>query len=111
MKRYEMIKKHDDFNTIINSGKKISNKYMLIFYLPKDFAKPNFGIAVSKKLGNAVERNRMKRIFRNLVDNNRLLFKNYHNYIIIIKKEAKFTSYSTLDEEMKKVLRKEIYEK
>ena len=30
MKRYEMVKKHEDFNTIINKGKKISNKYMLI---------------------------------------------------------------------------------
>lgn len=106
MKRYEMVKKHEDFNTIINKGKKISNKYMLIFFLEKDFAKPNFGIAVGKKIGNAVMRNKMKRIFRNLVDNNRLLFKNYHNYIIMIKKEATKASYSVLDEEMKSILKK-----
>lgn len=107
MKRYEMVKKHEDFNTIINKGKKISNKYMLIFYLKKDFEKPNFGIAVGKKIGNAVERNKMKRIFRNLVDNNRLLFKNYYNYIIMIKKEAKNASYQILNEEIKKILKKE----
>ncbi len=107
MKRYEMVKKHEDFNKIINTGKKVSNKYMIIFSLEKSFPKPNFGIAVGKKLGNAVERNKMKRIFRNLIDNNRLLFKNYHNYIIMIKKEAKNTSYQTLDEEMKKILKKE----
>ena len=107
MKRYEMVKKHEDFNKIINTGKKVSNKYMIIFSLEKNFPKPNFGIAVGKKIGNAVERNKMKRIFRNLVDNNRLLFKNYYNYIIMIKKEAKNTSYQTLDEEMKKILKKE----
>ena len=107
MKRYEMVKKHEDFNTIINTGKKVSNKYMIIFSKEKTFLKPNFGIAVGKKIGNAVMRNKMKRIFRNLVDNNRLLFKNYHNYIIMIKKEAINTSYQTLDEAMKKILKKE----
>ena len=106
MKRYEMVKKHEDFNTIINKGKKISNKYMLIFFIEKDFEKPNFGIAVGKKIGNAVMRNKMKRIFRNLVDNNRLLFKNYHNYIIMIKKEATNVPYTVLDEEMKNILKK-----
>ena len=40
MKRYEMVKKHEDFNTIINKGKKKSNKYMLIFFIEKDFEKP-----------------------------------------------------------------------
>ena len=106
MKRYEMVKKHEDFSAIINKGRKISNKYMHIFYLEKDYVKPNFGIAVSKKLGNAVIRNKMKRIFRNLIDNNRLLFKNNHNYIIMIKKEAINASYKVLDSEMKNTLEK-----
>ena len=106
MKRYEMVKKHEDFNTIINKGKKISNKYMLIFYIEKSYEKPNFGIAVGKKIGNAVMRNKMKRIFRNLVDNNRLLFKNYHNYIIMIKKDAINVPYNELDEAMKSLLKK-----
>ncbi len=106
MKRYEMIKKHEEFNTIINHGEKISSKYMIIFYKEKDFEKPNFGIAVGKKIGNAVIRNKMKRVFRNLVDNNRFLFKNYHNYIIMIKKAATTASYKTLEEEMKNILKK-----
>lgn len=83
---------------------------MLIFFIEKDFEKPNFGIAVGKKIGNAVMRNKMKRIFRNLVDNNRLLFKNYHNYIIMIKKEATNAPYKVLDEEMKIFSRKDKYE-
>ena len=79
---------------------------MLIFFIEKDFEKPNFGIAVGKKIGNAVMRNKMKRIFRNLVDNNRWLFKNYHNYIIMIKKESTHASYKVLDDEMKIILQK-----
>lgn len=106
MRRYEMVKSHEEFNNIIKHGKKISSKYMLIFSLEKDFPKPNFGIAVGKKIGNAVERNKQKRIFRNLVDNNRLLFKKNHNYIIMIKKEAKTATFETLDKEIKRMLKK-----
>ena len=104
MKRYEMVKSHEDFNEIINKGKKVSNKYMIIFNLEKDYFKPNFGIAVGKKLGNAVERNKLKRQFRNIVDNNRFLFKNNHNYIIMIKKEAKSARYQEIENSLKTLL-------
>lgn len=111
MKRHEMVKSHEDFNEIINKGKKVSNKYMIIFSLEKNFEKPNFGIAVGKKLGNAVIRNKFKRQFRMIVDNNRLLFKNNHNYIIMIKKEANNATFKELEEAFVSLLRKDQYEK
>ncbi|MGN0974119.1 MAG: ribonuclease P protein component [Bacilli bacterium] len=111
MKRYEMVKSHEDFNLIINKGKKLSNRYMIIFSIPKDYEKPNFGIAVGKKVGNAVMRNKLKRQFRNIIDNNRFLFKNHHNYIIMIKKEAKNVSFADLEKELQNLLRKEKNEK
>ena len=84
MKRYEMVKSHEEFNEIINKGNRLKGKYAYIFSKEKEFDKPNFGIAVGKKLGNAVVRNKFKRQFRNIVDKNRFLFKNNNNYIIIL---------------------------
>lgn len=106
MKRYEMVKSHEEFNEIINKGNKIKGKYVYIFFKEKDFSKPNYGIAVGKKLGNAVVRNKFKRQFRNIVDNNRFLFKNNHNYIIMIKKEANNASFSDLENELINTLKK-----
>ena len=106
MKRYEMIKSHEEFNEIINKGNKIIGKYVYIFFKEKDFSKPNYGIAVGKKLGNAVVRNKFKRQFRNIVDNNRFLFKNNHNYIIMIKKEANNASFSDLENDLINTLKK-----
>ena len=111
MKRYEMVKSHEEFNEIINKGEKKSNKYMIIFSLKKDFSKPNFGIAVGKKIGNAVERNKLKRQFRNIIDNNRFCFQNYHNYIIMIKKEAKSARFIDIENSLKTLLGDEKYEK
>ena len=126
MKRYEMIKKHEDFTNIINNGKKKSGKYIIIFSLSKKFEKPNFGIAIGKKVGNAVERNKIKRqvrniidknrfLFqnftnyikrqvRNIIDKNRFLFQNFTNYIIMIKRGINTASFNEIEEDLKKCL-------
>lgn len=106
MKRYEMVKSHEDFNEIINKGNRLKGKYAYIFSKEKEFDKPNFGIAVGKKLGNAVVRNKFKRQFRNIVDKNRFLFKNNNNYIIMIKREANNASFSELETDLINTLKK-----
>ena len=106
MKRYEMVKSHEDFNEIIKNGKKLKGKYVYIFSKEKDYSKPNFGIAVGKKLGNAVVRNKFKRQFRNIVDKNRFLFKNNNNYIIMVKREANSASFSELELDLINTLKK-----
>ena len=111
MKRYEMVKKHEDFNEIINTGKKVKGKFLIIFSMAKDYQKPNFGIAIGKKCGNAVIRNKLKRRVRNIVDNNRLLFKNNKNYIIMIKGSARDASFQELEQDFINLLRKETHEK
>ena len=111
MKKYEMVKKHEEFSEIINTGIKLKGKYLLIFYKNKTYTKPNFGLAISKKVGNAVLRNKLKRRLRNIIDNNRLLFKNNKNYIIMIKKEAALASYKELENDLINLLRKDNNEK
>ena len=111
MKRYKIVKKHEDFNEIINHGQKLGGKYIIIFSKPKDYPKPNFGIAIGKKCGNAVVRNKLKRRVRNIVDNNRLLFKNNKNYIIMIKGSARDASFQELEQDFINLLRKETHEK
>ena len=101
-----MVKSHESFNEIIKTGHKLKGKYVFIFSKEKDFPKPNYGIAVGKKLGNAVVRNKFKRQFRNIVDKNRFLFKNNNNYIIMIKREANNASFSELEQDLINTLKK-----
>lgn len=107
MKRYEMVKRHDDFNLIIGKNNKIKSRYFILFSMEKDEVKPHFGIAVGKKIGNAVIRNKMKRRVRNIIDSNKLLFKKYHNYIIMVKKESVGLPYDLLENDLVSLLRKD----
>ncbi len=106
MKKRDVVKSNILFNDIINKGTKIKNEYFIIYYLKKDFIKNNYGIAVGKKVGKAVTRNKIKRQVRNIISNNASLFPNYHNYIIICKKEVLNLSYSKMEEVLVSLINK-----
>lgn len=88
MKKKERVKSNLLFNSIINNGKKKSNKYFTIFFSENKTEKTLFGITAPKRVGNAVIRNRLKRQTRELIDKTKILFKKNRNYIIIVKDEC-----------------------
>ena len=64
------LSKNEDFKSILG-GKKISNKYLTIFFKKlsdKDSKKLNISIVTKKKIGNAVKRNKIKRRLRNIMN-------------------------------------------
>ena len=64
------LSKNEDFKTIL-SGKKISNKYLTIFFRKlsdKDNKKLNISFVTKKKIGNAVIRNKIKRKLKNIMN-------------------------------------------
>ena len=64
------LSKNQDFKNLLKE-KKISNKYLTIFFgkLPnKNNKKLNISFVTKKKLGNAVNRNKIKRRLRNIIN-------------------------------------------
>ena len=64
------LSKSEDFKSILG-GKKISNKYLTIFFKKlsnKDYKKLNISFVTKKKIGNAVRRNKIKRRLRNMMN-------------------------------------------
>ena len=64
------LSKNEDFKSIL-SGKKISNKYLTIFFKKlsdKDETKLNISFITKKKIGNAVRRNKIKRRLKNIMN-------------------------------------------
>jgi ribonuclease P protein component len=100
MKKYEIVKKNMDFNDIMNTGAYLKSKYYYIYYKDNGLLYPKFGLAVSKKCGNAVERNKLKRQLRMIVDNHKDLFLNGNNYIIVVRKALIGTSYKQMEENL-----------
>jgi len=106
LKKYEIVKKNTDFNDIINKGKFFKNKYYYIYYKDDLFDFPKFGLAVSKKCGNAVVRNKIKRQLRMIIDNNKKMFSAKKNYIIMVRKEIINLTYQEMELQLVNLLEK-----
>ena len=53
-----------EFRQCYEHGRKAGDRHLLIFAIPNGLTHPRAGVSVSKKHGNAVKRNRKKRLLR-----------------------------------------------
>jgi ribonuclease P protein component len=62
----ERIRRRPEFERIYNAGSKMHGRFMTLFVMLNGTTTPRFGVAATRKLGSAVERNRAKRRAREL---------------------------------------------
>lgn len=106
MKKENIVKENRDFSRIINEGKKCWNEVFSIYYEKNNCEKYKFGISVSKKIGNAVVRNKIKRQVRNIIDKNKKMYKNNENYIIIIRRNYVNLKFSEIEKKYIELIKK-----
>jgi ribonuclease P protein component len=60
--RDDRLRKRTEFEACYSSGVRVSQRHLVLYLLPKPGAlRPRLGVSVSKKVGDAVTRNRVKR--------------------------------------------------
>lgn len=64
MEHTVMLNKNRDFVNLYKKGTKVGSKFVLCYVRPNGRAYNRLGLTAGKKVGNAVERNRAKRVLR-----------------------------------------------
>src|SRR5690606_24440274 len=84
MKKAHRMKKNDDFQLVYKNGKSFANRQFVIYILKKPDQK-NFriGLSVSKQIGTAVVRNRVKRLIRETFQHLKEDLPNDYDFVII----------------------------
>jgi ribonuclease P protein component len=80
--------KRSDFLRLSKNGKRIQNRYFIVYISRNDNQRCRLGLTVTRKVGNAVARNRIKRIAREYFRQNRHIFKDYWDISLIAKREC-----------------------
>ena len=84
MKKELRVKRNEDFQKIIQARKSVACKEFVLYSLKNECEHMRIGFSVSKKLGNAVTRNRIKRqvreMAREVFDSNRS-----NDYVLIVR--------------------------
>lgn len=64
MNKYKSLKNNREFRKVYDNGKSLSNKFLVIFYIKNGLSYNRVGFSTTKKLGNAIIRNRVKRLIK-----------------------------------------------
>jgi len=67
MKRFYRLRRNSDFQRVRQSGKFKASPLLVLAFLRNELDHSRFGFAVSKRIGNAVQRNKIKRRMREAI--------------------------------------------
>lgn len=106
MRKLYIVKRHDEFDSIIKNCPSMKNSSFVIYYKDNELKYDRFGISVGKKIGNAVERNTYKRKARAIIDNYKKNYVNQKDYIIILRRSAVDKSFHELESDFNNLMHK-----
>jgi ribonuclease P protein component len=107
MRKEQRIKKNEEFSQVFQKGSSVANRQFVLYALPKegqDFFR--LGLSVSKKVGNAVTRNQIKRYIREVFRLKEEVVLGGNDYIVIARKPAATMDFFEVEKSLLHVLKK-----
>ncbi|MBN4064320.1 ribonuclease P protein component [Dehalococcoides mccartyi] len=100
----QRIRRPAEFRTVFSRGRRSSNAFTNVVVLPNDLTHSRVGLAVSKRVGNAVARNLVKRRIRSSFSD--MNISAGWDVVITAKPDSADASYSELDQAIQKSLKR-----
>jgi ribonuclease P protein component len=106
VKRCYSLKRNKEFRHVYRAGQSVGSRLMVLIYTKNDKDKLHVGFTVSKKIGNSVVRNRVKRrlreSFRPMIPD----VKSGYNIILIAREPVVHEEFENIKKTMRYLLRK-----
>ena len=105
MKKRFRVKKEKDFSVIFKEGVSFANRRFVIYRLENQKQHFRVGLSVSKKLGNAVMRNQIKRRIRHILMQYKHQVLSNIDFVVIARKGVELLDYAEMEKNLLHVLK------
>lgn len=92
--------KRSEFVNLNRSGKRFHSRHFVVIIKKNDLGITRLGVTVTKKTGNAVRRNRIKRVIREYFRLQKACFPQGCDVVIVAKKDAKKLDFGEIQREL-----------
>ncbi|MGE0592077.1 MAG: ribonuclease P protein component [Vicinamibacterales bacterium] len=91
----ERVRRRPEFERIYTSGGRVHGRFMTLFAMPNGTTRLRFGVAATRKIGSAVDRNRAKRLARELFRQHKIA--DGFDIVIVPRREMLDAPFSSLE--------------
>jgi len=102
----ERIRRRADFQQAYENGTRVHGRFSTLFILPNKLDVGRLGIAATKKFGGAVQRNRAKRLIREVFRHNKVA--PGFDVVVVPKRELLHTTLTVLEADYRSTLERRL---
>ncbi len=95
--RERRLRQQSHFDQLFKTARRIEGRYFRIYLAPKKFDLCCWGVVTSKKIGNAVIRNRVKRRFKAIIRLHQHQVSQQVDMVFVAKPQAKEATYKQFE--------------
>ena len=106
MEKRFRLRKNMEFKKVYTGGKNFWNRNLVLYIKKNNLEEPRLGITITKKVGNAVVRNKIRRRIKEIYRLNLHKIKGGYDLIIIPKKNVVDISFKDLESALNHILKR-----
>jgi len=111
MAQLHRLKKNKDYRRVYKSGRTVADNNIVLFVLANKYGLCRIGFTVSKKVGKAVIRNKVRRWFKEACRSHCKDFRDGFDYVILARKDIVEKNYQAVEKSLMILLRKVVIAK
>ena len=101
-----MLKKNKEFKKVYSTGESRATANLVLYTKPNNLEDNRYGFSISKKIGKAVIRNKLRRRLKEILRLNDAKIKKGYDLIFIARKAVVELDYKKLERNVYKLLQK-----
>lgn len=105
MNKVKILKENRDFHRLYRRGKSLVTPELVIYFSKNRKSETRFGITTGKKIGNAVKRNRARRIIRAAFYDISEKLKGNYDFVFVARGKTPYLKSTDINRAMAKVFK------